>query len=225
GSAGAIGVTFDLNSQAGIRLQNSSNSRQAFTRARLQGELTGVEKNVGHIDDQTARRLPRLHNLIELLQELLPGLLFLLFGALGGELCLLGLGLRNLLLSESSLASRFGFLSFLRLQLSLLLSFLSATLRLVGSLLLGQALGFPLLLFSTTNRQQAGIFGALHDAAGHGANRLTALVTPPVVPSPAEKVFGLAQSIGGIALGAGGLGDRDRIHRLEQIVRRFRIGH
>jgi hypothetical protein len=98
GSTGAIGMTFDLHSQSRVRLQDSSDSRQAFARTGLQRVFAGVEQHIGHVDDEAAGGFAGLHYLIQLLQELLPSLFSLLLGALGCKLRLLCLSLGCLLL-------------------------------------------------------------------------------------------------------------------------------
>jgi hypothetical protein len=97
-STRAISMTFDLHSESGVGLQDSSNSRQAFARTRLKRVFASVEQHIGHVDDEAAGALAGLHYLIQLLQELLPSLFSFLLRALRCKLRLLCLSLGCLLL-------------------------------------------------------------------------------------------------------------------------------
>src|SRR5215469_13063497 len=96
-----------------MRQQNAGNLGELLSSARLGRGAASVEQYIGHVDDQTASRVARLQDGIELFQQLRAelGLFGLcLRGSLQRLLCL---GFGGALLFESRLARFLGF-GFLR---------------------------------------------------------------------------------------------------------------
>src|SRR5580704_9911389 len=79
-AANAVGVAFDLESEAGMGENNAGNFCELFAGAGLEGVAAGVEKNVGHVDDEAAGGIARLQNGIQLVEKLRAKLGFFGFG-------------------------------------------------------------------------------------------------------------------------------------------------
>src|SRR5438874_4986095 len=54
-----VGMALDFELQARMSQDDSGNLRELFTSARLQIEPARIEENIGHIDDQSPRRIAR----------------------------------------------------------------------------------------------------------------------------------------------------------------------
>src|SRR5208282_4667926 len=91
-AANAVGVTFDLQCEAGMRQKNAGYLGQFFARPGFKRVAAGIEKDVRHVHDQAAGGIARLQNGIQLCEKL------------SAKLRLFGFGLRG------RLARFFGFL-------------------------------------------------------------------------------------------------------------------
>ncbi len=108
----AIGIAFDSQRQRRIGEHDAADLGQLLARHRAKCVLAGVEENVGHVDDQAARRVASLEDSVELLQQagaeffaITLGLLEFLFGCCsgicGGSAITLRFSIGALLLLES----------------------------------------------------------------------------------------------------------------------------
>src|SRR5258708_35012788 len=82
-AADTVRVTFDLESEAGMRENDAGNFGEFFAGAGLEGVAAGVEEHIGHIDDETASGVAGLQNGIQLAEKL------------GANVGLFGFGLRH----------------------------------------------------------------------------------------------------------------------------------
>jgi len=87
-AARAVGIAFDLEIQSGMRSNNTRNPRQRYLCWFFERVFSGVEQNILHINDETARRFGGGQNGVELLQKLLPELVLLSLGLLAQAVCL-----------------------------------------------------------------------------------------------------------------------------------------
>src|SRR5208282_5481391 len=78
------------------------------------------------------------------------------------------------------------------------------------------------LLFAAQS-QDARVFRHLRGSAGGGADRSASLFPLQVVFGPLQHVLSFRQTVGGIVLGAGGLGNGHCVASFEQIQRDLRI--
>src|SRR5258708_5011237 len=99
-AAYAVGVTFDLQSEAGMREDDAGNFGEFFAGAGLEGIAAGVKEHIGHIDDETAGGIAGLQNGIELIEELGAKLGFFGFGLRGGLARFFGFGFGGTLLRD-----------------------------------------------------------------------------------------------------------------------------
>src|SRR5258708_15595742 len=69
-AADTVRVTFDLESEAGMREDDAGHFGEVFAGAGLEGVASGVKKNVRHIDDEAAGGAAGLQNGIQLAEDL-----------------------------------------------------------------------------------------------------------------------------------------------------------
>ena len=91
-AANAVGVTFDLKSQAGVRQQDAGDFCKLLASAGLEREAAGVKEHVGHVHDEAASGVARLQNGIQLREKLYAELGLFLFGLRGSLARLFGVG-------------------------------------------------------------------------------------------------------------------------------------
>ena len=114
----AVGVAFDGDLEAGIRLQDAGHARELLARAWLEIRAGGVEEHVGHVHDQAASRFARLEDDVELLLQLVTELGALTFRLRRGLCRLLGASLGIRPLSRQLLRPTLGVCTFQRQPLS-----------------------------------------------------------------------------------------------------------
>jgi hypothetical protein len=140
-------MPFNLKVQVRVSQDDSGDTRQPLTGARLQCCFVEIEEHVGHVDDQSTCRIFRLKHLVQLGQKSLASLLTLCLCLLSGRLSLLNLLAEILLFQQCLLASLFRGCAFLSGSLSSLFGLqpgligsLSFLLRLIALLLCGLGL-------------------------------------------------------------------------------------
>ena len=79
----AVGVSFNLERQPWMREDNPGDFRQLFAGRRSQRELSRVKKDIRHVDDEAACRIPRFQDQIELPHQLAAQFLLFALGLLG----------------------------------------------------------------------------------------------------------------------------------------------
>src|SRR5882762_1487394 len=92
-AADAVGVTLDLEREAGMRKDDAGNFGELLARAGLERVTTGVKEHVRHIDDEAAGGVAGLQDGVQLAEELGAKLAFFGFGLRGGAARFLGFGL------------------------------------------------------------------------------------------------------------------------------------
>src|SRR6266478_2962793 len=100
-AADAVGVAFDLESEAGMREDDAGNFGEFFAGTGLEGVAAGIEEHVRHVDDEAAGRVASLQNGIELTEKLGAKLSFFSFGLRGGLAGFFGFGFGGALLGLS----------------------------------------------------------------------------------------------------------------------------
>src|SRR6266478_3914733 len=230
-AADAVGVTLDLEREAGMGEDDAGNFGELFAGAGLERVAAGVEEHVGHIDDEAAGGVARLQNGIQLAEQLGAQLGFFGFGLRSGLARFSGFGFGGTLLGDGSgavfgglvggglrglLASSLGFLAALSFSYGigagLGFAFFGGFL-VPGDFCVGVFFGFLL------HGHDAGFFGGLHDFAGGGDDGFLVALARVDFFGVAELQFGLGKSGSGVFVGERDVRDANGVARFKEFER------